>query len=52
MKNAATLAIALPSIPVSIGAGLGGDVDWIGALGVDEEKGETITNRNGDYVND
>lgn len=32
--------------------GAHGDVDWIGALGVDEEKGETITNRNGDYVND
>jgi hypothetical protein len=29
------LAIAIPGIPTTIGVGLGGDVDWLGAfLGV------------------
>ena len=32
--------------------GANGDVDGIGALGVDEEKGETTTNRNDDFAND
>lgn len=35
MKNAFTLLIAFPSLPSTIGAGVGGSVDWIGAfLGV------------------
>ncbi|KAJ7046482.1 major facilitator superfamily domain-containing protein [Mycena alexandri] len=32
IKNALNLAIAIPCIPSSIGADLGGDVDWFGAL--------------------
>jgi hypothetical protein len=35
IKNALNIAIAIPCIPSSFGAGLGGDVDWLGAfLGV------------------
>ncbi|KAJ7364551.1 hypothetical protein DFH08DRAFT_950125 [Mycena albidolilacea] len=35
IKNAMNLAIAIPGIPTTIGVGLGGDVDWLGAfLGV------------------
>lgn len=35
IKNALTFLIAFPSIPLTIGAGIGGAVDWIGAfLGV------------------
>jgi hypothetical protein len=35
IKNALTLAIAFPSIPSSLGVGMGGVVDWMGAfLGV------------------
>ncbi|KAJ7467704.1 major facilitator superfamily domain-containing protein [Mycena latifolia] len=35
IKNALNLVIAIPSMPLSIGVGLGGEVDWIGAfLGV------------------
>ncbi|KAJ7883429.1 major facilitator superfamily domain-containing protein [Mycena olivaceomarginata] len=35
IKNALNLAIAIPCIPTSIGVGLGGSVDWLGAcLGV------------------
>ncbi|KAJ7309445.1 major facilitator superfamily domain-containing protein [Mycena albidolilacea] len=35
IKNAMNLAIAIPGIPITIGVGLGGDVDWLGAfLGV------------------
>ncbi|KAJ7660209.1 major facilitator superfamily domain-containing protein [Mycena polygramma] len=35
IKNALTLAIAIPCLPASIGVGSGGDVDWLGAfLGV------------------
>ncbi|KAJ7136873.1 major facilitator superfamily domain-containing protein [Mycena epipterygia] len=35
IKNALNLLIAIPSIPASIGLGVGGEVDWIGAfLGV------------------
>ncbi|KAJ7711305.1 major facilitator superfamily domain-containing protein [Mycena olivaceomarginata] len=35
IKNAMNLAIAIPGIPTTIGVGLSGDVDWLGAfLGV------------------
>jgi hypothetical protein len=35
IKNAINLGIGLACIPATIGAGLGGDVDWLGAfLGV------------------
>ncbi|KAJ7850259.1 major facilitator superfamily domain-containing protein [Mycena olivaceomarginata] len=35
IKNALNLAIAIPCIPTSIGVGLGGSLDWLGAcLGV------------------
>jgi hypothetical protein len=35
IKNALNLAIAIHCIPTSIGVGLGGSVDWLGAcLGV------------------
>ncbi|KAJ7776938.1 hypothetical protein DFH07DRAFT_951556 [Mycena maculata] len=34
-RNQKNLAIAIPSMPLALGVGLGGDVDWIGAfLGV------------------